>query len=132
MTLQHFVDTIVDISIIDEEKKTFGHYPFQLVGINDNEEHIIASLNLGGDIIKCYRFFKKIKDEENTTVFMSVDFPRGYDIEHDFVAIFSYQNGEMDIYAIPYNDKTGERYEVIRESSLLNRIKGDFEFITNL
>ena len=123
-----FIDDMVDITPMDAGD-CFGHYPFKLLSEDSDGKLSIGALALGGDVKACYDVFKKCLVDGAKRVYMSVDFPGGGDIEHDFVAVFQYENGEVIVLAIPYNTKTGETFDRISESVLLSRIKKEFKWV---
>lgn len=129
--IKTFIEELVNIEFI-EDVGAFGYYPFQLLSEDSEGKLTIAALALGGDVTACYNAFKACMDEGGTRIYMAVDFPSGYDIEHDFVAVFQYEDGEVNLLAIPYSTKTGETFEQIRESTLLTRIMGNFKYVTKL
>lgn len=130
-TVKEFVESVVKIDLL-EDYNCYGHYPFQLV-VETKDGHLeMNALALGGDVASCYRRVSKYLKEGATKVFMSLDFPANDDIEKDFVCIFSVVNGNFDIYAIPYSVETGEKYEEIHKSTLLDKILVDFKHIINI
>lgn len=129
-TVKEFVDSMVKIDLVDDYN-CYGHYPFQLLAEKKDGSLEINALALGGDVESCYRRVSKYLKEGAKKVFMSLDFPPNDDIDKDFVCIFSVVDGNFDIYAIPYSVETGEKYDEIHESNLLNRILEDFKYIIN-
>lgn len=101
----------------NEEHQEFGHYPFQLVAIDDEDKLIMNSLALGGDVISCYMSFAKYIASGYKKVYMSVDFPATMDMETDFVAVLSWENGRMDLVGLPYDNKTGEKLPELKGES---------------
>jgi len=124
--VEEFVATMVKIDII-EDSNSYGHYPFQLyVELEDGNIEMNA-LALGGDVASCYKRFAKYKKEKAKRIYLSLDFPKGGDIENDFIAIFSYENGEINLYAIPYLLENGEVLQTIIESVQLSKILEQFK-----
>jgi hypothetical protein len=81
--VEEFVATMVKIDII-EDSNSYGHYPFQLyVELEDGKSEMNA-LALGGDVASCYKRFAKYKKENAKRIYLSLDFPKGGDIENDF------------------------------------------------
>jgi len=126
--VKEFVDCLVKIDYV-EDSNCFGHYPFQLFVETNDGKFEINALALGGDVLSCYRRVKKYFKENSKKIFMSLDFPSGGDIENDFVCIFSIVNNSFDIYAIPYNTETGEKYDEIHNSDLLSKLLTQFKDI---
>lgn len=129
-TVQDFVNNLVKIDLIDSES-SYGHYPFQLFVEKEDGTFEMNALALGGDVISCYLKVLKYYKENAKKIFLSLDFPSGGDIEHDFVCVYSIVNGKFDIFAIPYNTETGEKYEEIHQSELLKKILDQFENMSN-
>jgi hypothetical protein len=127
-TVKEFIDNLVKIDI-QEDYNCYGHYPFQLLVEKSDGTFDINALALGGDVDACYRRVRKYIKENAKKIFMSLDFPKGGDIEHDFICIYSIVDGVIDIFAIPYSTETGEKYEEIHTSEILNKILEDFNFI---
>jgi len=127
-TVKEFVDNLVKIEYI-EDSECFGHYPFQLFVETNDGKFEINALALGGDVLSCYNRVSKYLKEKSNKIFMSLDFPAGGDIEHDFVCIFSIVDDKFDIFAVPYNPENGEIYDEIHESTLLNTILDQFKEI---
>ena len=126
--INDFIKTLVSIDKI-EGTNDFGHYPFQALSESKDGEITISTLALGGDVISCYKIFKKQRTEGATKMYMSLDFPAGGDIKDDFVMVFSYENKELSKIAIPYNIKTGERLDPITESNHLEKIFNNFKSV---
>lgn len=126
--VKEFVDKLVKIEYLDDSN-CFGHYPFQLFVETNDGKFEMNALALGGDVISCYKRFRKYLKEDSKKIFMSLDFPSGGDIKNDFICIFSAVDGIIDIYAIPYNTENGEKYEEIHTSDLLSEISDQFKNI---
>ena len=122
---KEFIDSCVKIGHL-ESCDCFGHYPFQLVAENKDGGLEINALALGGDVEACYRRAAEYKTNGAKKIYMSLDFPAGDDIDKDFVAIFSIEDGEINISAIPYNTEDGKTFDVIEKSSYLTGIKEQF------
>lgn len=58
------------------------------------------------------------------------DFPKGGDMEEDFVAVFTVEKDETSLIAIPYNPDNGEVYEQITESSHLAMVLEQFQSLS--
>jgi hypothetical protein len=124
--VKEFVDKLVKIDYLDNYN-CFGHFPFQLFVVTSDGSFEINALALGGDVLSCYKRFRKYLKEDSKKIFMSLDFPSGGDIKNDFICIFSAVDGALDIYAIPYNTENGEKYEEIHTSELLSKILDQFK-----
>jgi hypothetical protein len=124
-TLEEFITSMVKIEFV-EDSNCFGHYPFQLFCENKDSEFEINALLLGGDVESCYRRFSDYKKDDAKRIYLSLDFPSGGDIENDFVAIFSLENNEVNLYAIPYETEEGKTFDMIKNSSQLDMIKSQF------
>ena len=121
-TVSEFEKELVKIEYI-EQSECFGHYPFQLVCENKKGGIELNALALGGDVAACYRRFAEYKCQGAKRIYMSLDFPKGGDIENDYVAIFSFEDDKLSVYAILYEVERGERIYTITESKQLDRIK---------
>ena len=131
MNVKEFANSMVKIDYV-EQSQSYGHYPFQMYSENEEGQVEVGALALGDDVRACYR---KVKDnicKGFNKIFLSLDFPGSEDMKHDFVAIFSIFDNAVDLYAIPYDIKTGERYKEIRKSELLNELKDQFIKFTGL
>ncbi len=128
--IKDFVKQLVKIDYA-EQWGGFGHYPFQLYAETEGGQAEMNALALGGNVNACYLRFRKYLKEGAKRIYMSLDFPKGGDIENDFVCVFSYENAEHQIFAIPYETEGGKTFPQIKESSLLSKILGDFIQITS-
>lgn len=129
-TVEEFVELMVKIDFI-EDSKCYGHYPFQLFVETKDGKFEINALALGGDVASCYRRFAEYKKNDAKRIYLSLDFPKCGDINEDYVVIFSFENGVIDLFAIPYKVEDGEVLDYIKDSTQLYNIKSDFEsFLT--
>ncbi|MDQ6481612.1 hypothetical protein [Dyadobacter sp. LHD-138] len=126
MNTEEFVKRLVAIDPI-EDTGSYGHYPFQLYAEGADGSIELNALALGGDVLSCYRRMRKYVKDNAKEIFMSVDFPTGGDIHHDFVCVFSIVHGEASVLAIPYDSVTGERFPEIKESIQLSAILAQFK-----
>ena len=129
-SLNNFIESFINLELIDETN-CYGHYPFQMFVENEDNTNQINSLALGGDVASCYRLFAKNKNNNAKRIYFSLDFPSGGDIENYFVCVISYENNEINLIAIPYNVNTGERFDIIEESTHLSEIKNQLMFYVN-
>jgi hypothetical protein len=123
-TVEEFVKKMVKIEFI-EDSNCFGHYPFQLLCENKDGGFEINALALGGDVDSCYRKFAKYKKEGAKRIYLSLDFPKGGDIENDYVVIFTFENNKVELFAIPYEINGGKILDIIKDSTQLDFIKSD-------
>lgn len=128
-TVEDFVKDLVRIELM-EDSEDYGHYPFQLFVEKEDGTFEMNALPPNADVLSCYRRVATYVKENAKKIFLSLDFPRGGDIEHDFVCIYSIINGKFDIFAIPYNTETGEKYDEIHESEILTKIMNQFEMMS--
>jgi len=126
-----FVDKLVDITLL-EEFDCYGHYPFQLFVETSDGKLEMNALALGGDVAACYNRAAKYIHKNAKKIFLSLDFPKVLDSKNDFVAVFSVENGNINMFAIPYNPETGEKYEIIKEGKFINVCIADFENVVEL
>ena len=121
-TVEEFVKSMVKIEFI-EDSECYGHYPFQLFAETKDGKFEMNTLALGGDVESCYGKFSEYKSNDAKRMYMSLDFPKGGDIKDDFVAIFSFENGDINLFAIPYNVEDGKILDIIKISEHLDYIK---------
>jgi len=123
-TVESFIKSLVKIEFI-EDSNCFGHYPFQMFVENKDSTYELHSLALGGNVDSCYKRFAAHKKQSSKRIYLSLDFPKGGDIENDFVTIFTFENNEIGLFAIPYS-KNGETLDIIKNSTHLDLIKSEF------
>jgi len=125
-TVEEFVETLVKIEFI-EDMNCFGHYPFQLFCENESGDFELGALALGGDVTSCYKVFAKHIKGDAKRIYLSLDFPKGGDIENDYVAIFTFDYGVINVFAIPYDTEDGKTFDTIKNSSQLDLMKEQLE-----
>jgi hypothetical protein len=106
----------------------FGHYPFQLFCENKSGDFEMGSLALGGDVASCYRVFGKHIKGDAKRVYLSLDFPKGGDIENDYIAIFTFENGVINVFAIPYDTEDGKTFDIVKNGSQIDLMKKQMNF----
>ena len=122
--VKEFVDQLVKIEFLDH-CNAFGFYPFQMF-VEDKEEKVtLCALDLGGEIGKVYQAFAEYYKEKPKRIYLALDFPAVGDIESDFVCIIAYEKDVLTISALPYSANTGERFEQINISIILDKIIED-------
>lgn len=126
--INEFVEKLVSIEYHDEIE-SYGHYPFQLFTESQNDKQEFVSMIGDGSVVNRYAIFKEKLSDNPKKVYMSLDFPAKNDIPHDHVIIFSYENGEFNRFAIPYNAENGERLPTITESEQLDAVFNQFKSI---
>ena len=128
--VDEFVKQCVKIDHL-EQANCYGHYPFQLfVEIKDGS-FVMNALALGGDVASCYRKVYEYKRDKAKKIFLSLDFPKGGDIQNDFIAVFSVDDKGTSVFAIPYDTESGDRMGIIKESQHLSGILKDFNISVN-
>lgn len=115
------------VRIDEQEGGAFGHFPFQMLSINQDGTLEVGVLLLGGDVISCYRAVKKNVKKGASKVFLSVDFPAKEGIDNDFVAVFSVEDGASSLFAIPYDTVTGEKLPIVEGNEVLGKIREQFD-----
>ncbi len=130
MIIEDYIKQLIKIEVI-ENSDDFGYYPFHLWSENKDGTNDLNSLLLGGDVLSCYKRFKSYIVKNAKTIYMSVDFPAVEDNARDFVAVFSYVNGEVNCIAIPYNIKNGEVFPIIKEGKFINLILNQLNAVIN-
>lgn len=124
MELYEFIKQI-DIEYV-KGIEGYGFAPFRMVAERDNGKLELFSLVVGEDVKFYYRMAYKCVDRGDKKVFLAVDFPGAYDIKHDFVGVLSFINSKLSILAIPYSLADGEKYKIIYDSVLLDKIVLDY------
>jgi hypothetical protein len=122
--INEFIESLVTIEPLEEGG--YGHYPFQMVFTGADDGLNVAALCLGGDVFRVYKQAQAAINAGSKQLFLSLDFPASGDIEHDFVAVMSLSGKDCNCIAIPYDPKTGDVFDQITESSMLEIIKGQF------
>lgn len=114
-----------------EENKAYGHFPFQMFSKSVDGSNSMTALVMG-NVEPCYKAFNARVKNGGCPVFMSIDFPKMAEIEHDFIAVYEWDGKDMKLTAIPYDGVTGERFAEIdfRESEILMKIMQQFCFLT--
>jgi hypothetical protein len=125
-SVKEFVKLMVKVEFI-EDSNCFGHYPFQLFAEMDDGKNEINALALGGDVKSCYKRFSHYKKNNAKRIYLSLDFPKGGDMENDFVAILSFENNETKLHAIPYQVSDGKILKAVEESEHLDNIKSQLQ-----
>lgn len=123
--VKQFVKALVKIEF-DEGEKEFGFYPFQMWVEDKDGNHILNSLLMGGRIKEIYKMVNEFYHNGAKRIFLATDFPKGGDIAYDFVAVFSVIGKETELFAIPYNPQTGERYPEVHKSTHLDLMLDNF------
>ncbi len=125
-TVEEFVKTMVKVDFI-EDSECYGHYPFQLFAETKDSKFEINALALGGDVASYYRRFAEYKNNGAKRIYLSLDFPKGGDITEDYVAVFSFENDKIELFAILYKVEDGKILETIKNSTHLDKVKSDME-----
>lgn len=123
-SVEEFISSMVKVEFI-ENSNGFGHYPFQLFAETKDGKYEMNALALS-NVVPCYKRFAEYKNNDANRIYMSLDFPKGGDIQNDFVAIFSFENNEIKLQAIPYQVSDGKILEGLKESQHLKTIKAQF------
>ena len=123
--VQNFVTDLVKIDYV-EQSDCFGHYPFQMFVEKKEGGFELNALALGGNVNSNYLRFREYLKAKAKRIYLSLDFPAGGDIENDFVAIFSYENGKYNLFAIPYETQEGKTFLEITKSEQLDKIFNQF------
>ena len=109
-----------------EASKTYGHYPFQLITIDSEgkmEMNCLVGLSMGNVVTKIKEeLSRKAKD-----IFLTLDLPKGGDIDNDFILALHIKDGEvLSTSTIEYNPDDGKIIQTTdnRDSSLVSTILG--------
>ena len=125
--VEEFVKQCVTIDY-KEEHKIFGYFPFNMfVEKNDGSVDFVCIATTDGGVLNVYKIMFKYISSGVEKLYLAIDFPAGMDMKNDFVCVIQYDrtlesSKKFDLFAIPYNDKTGEVYERITSSPHLNMI----------
>jgi len=125
--LTEFRESMVKIEFI-EQSGCFGHYPFQLFAEKSDGTNQIEALFLGGNVKECYQLFAIHVNKGAKRVYMSLDYPASGDISKDFVVLFQYEQGNLNLTAIPYSEFNGECFNLLTQRDILSTIKKELEF----
>jgi hypothetical protein len=126
MNTEKFIETMVTIDLQDEGK-AFGHYPFQLISIDNENKVTAAVLFLGGDVVGVYKAVKKVLSQGSVKLFLSIDFPALGDINKDFIAVYTLTDRFVECVAIPYDTNTGNRHPLVKTGKTVYGLKKQFE-----
>lgn len=124
MNKQEFKDGI-DINVI--EKGKYGHYPFYMHVLTDDDKLEINALALAGDVLAVYHKVQQYRMGAFKEIFLSIDFPASGDMPDDFVACFFLVGDDLELVLIPYNNETGERYEEVTGGKTIDDLKKQFQ-----
>jgi len=122
--VEEFVEKEVEIEFM--EKECAVHFPFKIFVERSDNFQETESLFFDDGMVSCYRLFSQYKKDGARRIYMSIDFAKGAEMKKDYVMIFTYENGEINLFAIPYNDE-GEILDRIEDSPRLSMIRKDFE-----
>lgn len=116
-----FKEKLVKIEYV-ESSGCYGVYPFPAFVETKEGETELLSLAFGGNSRLVYDVIQKKLNEGSKRIYFALDFPTILDIDKDFVVVISISNKLEEAFAIPYDNATGETFEIIRESEILNNI----------
>jgi hypothetical protein len=125
--IEDFVKSCVTIDY-KKEHGQFAYFPFNMfVEKKDGSVDLIVIASREGGVLNIYKIMFKYINSGIKRLYVAIDFPAGMDIKNDFVGVISYElskekGKQLDIFAIPYNEKTGEIYKRINRSPHLNMI----------
>lgn len=128
MDFEKFKQNFTTIEYV-EGSNAFGHHPFQLVVINNNGEMEINAL-VGLRMEQVIRRVKEYLADKAKDIFLTLDLPKGGDIENDFVLALHLLEGQLiETSTIEYDPKDGKIIKMLdnRESSLIAAIAKYFE-----
>lgn len=126
MDIQEFKRSFVRIDF-QEKLNNYGHYPFQMFVERNDGKIEMAALAMAGTSQDNYRVVKNKIKEGVLKLFVSLDFPKGGDLENDFICIIKVENNCSDAIAIVYNPDNGEEVRTVDKSETLSRIKTEFD-----
>jgi len=116
MNFEQFKEQLVKIEFI-ESADAFGHHPMQLVVIDADERMELNSLSHLG----IQHIISRVKEYINNgskDVFLSIDMPKGGDVENDFVLMVHFNNNKVvATTSKEYIPETGEVVKVIDDSN---------------
>jgi len=124
-TVNEFVKRHVLIEYI-ESSGCYGLYPFQLYVEKLDGQEVIGALALGGNVLAVYQTVSKYIKEGAKKLYLAVDFPATLDIKEDFVAVFSVEDKEVKVFAIPYTNN-GEQLPLVLTGRALDGILSNFK-----
>lgn len=124
MNRQEFIDSIKLDKVDDGDE--YGYYPFSMYVLTADDKMEINALALGGDILAVYRRVGSYRSKMAKQIFLAVDFPANKEIDHDFVACFILNGDKLELILMPYSTETGQFYDWVTESNLIDDLKGQF------
>jgi len=125
-TVEEFIENLVKIEYV-ENMGSYGHYPFSLAAVTNNDQLEINALFLSGDVIAVYTRVREYVWKKAKRIYLAVDFPGVPGIQTDFVAVTAIENGKITSnFAIPYDPVYGTIYERITEAPFLQTLESQF------
>ena len=121
MQFKEFYETFLNVDFI-EDTGLYGHDPFNMVSVNNKGIQTISSLSLESS----ESYYQKVKDQLDQgakTVFLSMDFPPIMDITTDWIAVFWVTEHNVELFGLPYDNKTGDKYKLFTRSEGLKAIE---------
>lgn len=127
--IEEIIDKFGKIEYL-EKHKTYGYYPFKLIAIMGNHYEVCILPSTNG-VIPPYVIFGTFIKKNAKKIMMAMDFPPTRDIKHNFVCVFSYENGEINSIALPYDDITGKEFDEIVEADVLTELVDQIKHVIN-
>lgn len=123
------VEEFINSSVKIEQRKDgyFGHHPFLLFSEDKQGENVVGPLSIIYMFLtgRFSEFARHIKNGDKR-IYMSLDMKPYGDIKNNFVAIFSFEDNKINVFALPYNVKNGERLEIIKSGQTITYMKNEF------
>lgn len=121
-----FIKDFVRIEWIEHEK-LWGYYPFYMITEEADGGKMVFAFSENWKVDKYYRLFAVSQEKKAKSIFMALDYPAmSLDLEHDFVGIFSYEDGKNNIMLLPYNRENGKLLDYVKNGDTLEKICSDF------
>ncbi len=107
------------------EKGMYGYYPFSMLVEERNGDISICCLAVDG-VESAYLSVCKFIEKDPKQIYLALDFPAKEDIKTDFICVYSFVDRDLSLLAIPYDNKTGKRFDIIKDAKILEFIHRDF------
>ena len=125
--IDEFVSKHVKVKYLADEK-TYGYCPYHMFVEHKDGRTELRSIYLGDDIEKHYDIANEYGMDGAKRIYFTLEFSPILDIEHNFIFVHNIENvkREFEVFAIPYNKKTGEVYSRITKGEAVESLKKQF------
>ena len=110
--IEDFVKSSVKIE--KQSNGEFGYFPFHCFVEKENGGIDMVVLAGVDSVDQCYQLITSYIAGNARRVYIAIDFPARIDIKTDFVAVFECKRAFLNLFAIPYDNKSGEIFDRIK------------------